>query len=524
MSLKDHKENFLSDPKSRLINPAKSNLGRVSKKILEGLTEKIKTKTGDNLWKSTQEVLSWFKSLENLKNARFLKFDIQEFYPSITEDLLDRALKYASSITEITEQDKEIVKLSKEALLFNSGKCWVKKSDTNFDVTMGSLDGAETAEIIGVYLLGKIKEIIPSKYLGLYRDDGLAVINNTNGQKLDKIRKELHKLFKNEGLKIVVENCHTTVDYLDVIMELKDLSFRPYRKPNDNPLYINSMSDHPPNIIKNIPTMIATRLSGISSDEKQLAMIKHDYERALEDSGYKHEINFVRPKPARKKRSRTRKVLWYNPPFSKSVSTNIGKKFFALMGKHFPPNHSLYPIVNKNKVKLSYSCMPNVGMILKSHNRSVLEQKSEESTPAERMCNCRDKKNCPLKGKCLVKSVVYQANVTTELGEVFTYIGLTENQFKQRYYGHCQSFRNSKYRLSTELSKLIWQLKEDKTQYNIDWKIITKSKSYSAGARCCNLCLEEKLQILKNQSAINKRTELISKCRHSRKFLISNCT
>ena len=67
-------------------------------------------------------------------------------------------------------------------------------------------------------------EIIPSKYLGLYRDDGLAVINNTNGQKLDKIKKELHKLVKNEGLKIVVENCHTTVDYLDVIMELKDLS------------------------------------------------------------------------------------------------------------------------------------------------------------------------------------------------------------------------------------------------------------------------------------------------------------
>ena len=52
--------------------------------------------------------------------------------------------------------------------------------------------------------------------------------------------------------------------------------------------------------------------------------------------------------------------------------------------------------------------MPNVGMILKSHNRSVLEQKSEESSPAERMCNRRDKKSCPLKGKCLVKSVVYQ--------------------------------------------------------------------------------------------------------------------
>ena len=77
----------------------------------------------------------------------------------------------------VTDDEREIVKLSKESLLFNGERCWVKKSGASFDVTMGSLDGAETSEIIGVYLLGKIKKIIPQQQLGLYRDDGLAVIN-----------------------------------------------------------------------------------------------------------------------------------------------------------------------------------------------------------------------------------------------------------------------------------------------------------------------------------------------------------
>ena len=84
-----YQQNFL---KCRLINPAKSNLGSVSKKILEKTISATKLETGDNLWKSTTDVLTWFKDLKDLQNARFLKFDIQEFYPSITAELLDRAL------------------------------------------------------------------------------------------------------------------------------------------------------------------------------------------------------------------------------------------------------------------------------------------------------------------------------------------------------------------------------------------------------------------------------------------------
>ena len=84
------------------------------------------------------------------KKIRFLKFDIQEFYPSISADLLDRALSYAKTITHISEEEINIIRLAKETLLFNNEKCWIKKSEINFDVTMGSLDGAETSEQVGL--------------------------------------------------------------------------------------------------------------------------------------------------------------------------------------------------------------------------------------------------------------------------------------------------------------------------------------------------------------------------------------
>ena len=218
---------------------------------------------------------------------------------------------------------------------------------------MGSLDGAEISELIGVYLLNKIKEIIPLEHLGLYRDDGLAVFEGINGQKLDKIRKKLHTLFGKEGLRIKVELHGASVDYLEVELNLADRSYKPYKKPNDTPAYIHTKSNHPPNIIKNIPSMISKRLSNISSTKRKFDETKHDYEAALKRSGYPEELSYQEPTLERKKRCRKRKIIWYNPPFSSNVSTNIGRKFFTLLEKHFPKNNPLHKLFNKNTIKIS---------------------------------------------------------------------------------------------------------------------------------------------------------------------------
>ena len=91
----------------------------------------------------------------------------------------------------------------------------------------------------------------------------------------------------------------------------------------------------------------------------------------------------------------------------------------------------------------------------------------------EKNCNCRKKKDCPLKNNCLTSSVIYNANVTTESDAAgMNYIGLTEGTFKQPYTQHKLSFRNRNYSNSTELSKHIWTLKDSNTNYKIDWSIL----------------------------------------------------
>ena len=64
-----------------------------------------------------------------------------------------------------------------------------------FDVTMGSNDGAELCEFVGIYLLGKLSNIIDRKDNGLYRDDGLASFQDANGPKLDRLRKNITAIF-----------------------------------------------------------------------------------------------------------------------------------------------------------------------------------------------------------------------------------------------------------------------------------------------------------------------------------------
>ena len=65
-------------------------------------------------------------------------------------------------------------------------------------------------------------------------------------------------------------------------------------------------------------------------------------------------------------------ILWYNPPFSKNVNTNIGHRFLTLVDKHFPKENKLRKIFNRNTIKISYSCMNNTKQIIDNHNKHIL--------------------------------------------------------------------------------------------------------------------------------------------------------
>ena len=104
------------------------------------------------------------------------------------------------------------------------------------------------------------------------------------------------------------------------------------------------------------------------------------------------------------------------------------------------------------------------------------------------------------------------------------YYGLTEGPFKTRYNAHKRSFRTESCRRDTELSKHIWDLKDNDVQYNIEWKIEHLASPYRCGTRICDVCLTEKMVIATadSTSMLNKRSEIISACRHRTKFKYEN--
>ena len=94
--------------------------------------------------------------------------------------------------------------------------------------------------------------------------------------------------------------------------------------------------------------MINKRLSDISYDDEEFTKSAPLYQKALEESGFSHQLKYISPQPNR--RSRKRNIIWFNPPYCKSVKTNVGRLFPKLINKHFPSHHKLHKMINKNNV------------------------------------------------------------------------------------------------------------------------------------------------------------------------------
>lgn len=110
---------------------------------------------------------------------------------------------------------------------------------------MGSFDGAEICELVGIYILETLAKRIPKENSGLYRDDGLIILRNLSRRQTDKTRKDIEQIFKEIGFKIDIKTNLKIVDFLDVTFNLNNDTYRPYKKENDKLLYINTSSNHP---------------------------------------------------------------------------------------------------------------------------------------------------------------------------------------------------------------------------------------------------------------------------------------
>ena len=127
---------------------------------------------------------------------------------------------------------------------------------------MGSYDGTEICELVGLYTLSILSKRYGKERIGLYRDDGLAVFKDITG------RKEIANIFKELCQNITIDSNLKITNFLDITLNLNNGKHYPYRKPNDRPMYIHKQSNHPPNIIKNLPASISRQISDISYDEE----------------------------------------------------------------------------------------------------------------------------------------------------------------------------------------------------------------------------------------------------------------
>ena len=214
-------------------------------------------------------------------------------------------------------------------------------------------------------------------------------------------------------------------------VNLNDGSCKPYKKPNDETTYVQKESNHPPNVIKKLQSMIEQKNSDLSSTNEIFVVAKGYYKGALKKSGYNQTLKFKPQQAKGRRKNRQRNVIWFNPPFSKNVKTRVAQEFLKLIDKHFSNNRKYRKIFNRNNVKVSYSSMPNIGSIISGHNKRVLEEKT---TRNERQCSCHKPDDWTvLNGQCLAKGVLYEAavNFLTSLGTKKRYTKASQTGFSK---------------------------------------------------------------------------------------------
>ena len=161
-------------------------------------------------------------------------FDICDFYLSITNTLLQKALKFASKYSTISKEDIDIITHTKRTTLYKDGQPW-EKITSKFDVTMASYDGAEICELVGLYLLSQMQ--VRNINIRLYRDDGLATTRQTP-REVEMTKKKHCKIFRESDLRITVEANKTVADFLDITLNLRTGPYKPYEKKQLNHQYV----------------------------------------------------------------------------------------------------------------------------------------------------------------------------------------------------------------------------------------------------------------------------------------------
>ena len=89
-----------------------------------------------------------------------------------------------------------------------------------------------------------------------------------SGAETERVKKRVIKAFEVCGLKITIKANLHIVNFLDITLDLRNNTYKPYREPYTYPVYINKSSKHPETILKVLPKSIRKRLSDLSFNKE----------------------------------------------------------------------------------------------------------------------------------------------------------------------------------------------------------------------------------------------------------------
>ena len=174
--------------------------------------------------------------------------------------------------------------------------------------------------------------------------------------------------------------------------------------------------------------------------------------------------------------------------------------------------------------------MPNIDKIINNHNLKLMNPtppgQNSNNTNNNNNCNCRLTNQCPMENKCVIENVVYKATIFSKLNpsDYKIYFGTAMGLWKERYYNHKTSFKLEAHKNDTALSQYYWEIKKYDPNPTVLWSVVSRASPPKSLSEKCQLCLLEILNIIlndKNDRVLNRRTQLISKCRHTSGYLLT---
>ena len=220
-------------------------------------------------------------------------------------------------------------------------------------------------------------------------------------------------MFRDHDLELAIQCNRKLVNFLNVTLSLENSTHRPYLKDNNKINYVNTKSNHPASIIKQMPKSIELRLSQLSPNKEIFKNSVIPYNEAITKAGYRHKKRYqqnIRQNTTATK-NRERNIIWFNPSYSANVVAKVGRHFLPLLDKHFPPNNKFHKIFHRNTVKISYSCMPNLKPITTIHR--ITKLLIPRPITKDRTCNCVDKAKFLLSQNCLINKIIYKVVLTS---------------------------------------------------------------------------------------------------------------